>query len=128
MTIKEIFDRMDYGPAPEGNAEAKAWLAKHAATFGHFLDGTFTKPGATFATKNPANGSTLAGVTQGTAADIDAAVAAARRPPPEWARLPRRAPARPPPRPPPPDPPAHPPPPAAPPQATKHTADHPTHP
>ena len=94
MTIKEIFDRMDYGPAPEGNAEAKAWLAKHAATFGHFIDGTFTKPGATFATKNPANGSTLAEVTQGTAADIDAAVAAARRAQPKWARLPGHARAR----------------------------------
>lgn len=88
MTIKEIFDRMDYGPAPEGNTEAKAWLAKHGATFGHFIDGQFTKPGATFATKNPANGADLAQITQGTAQDIDAAVAAARRAQPKWARLP----------------------------------------
>lgn len=91
MTIKEIFDRMDYGPAPEGNAEAKAWLAKHGQTFGHFIDGAFTKPGATFATKNPANGTDLAQVTQGTAQDIDAAVAAARRAQPKWARLPGHA-------------------------------------
>lgn len=91
MTIKEIFDRMDYGPAPEGNAEAKAWLAKHGATFGHFIDGQFTKPVATFATKNPANGTDLAQVTQGTAADIDTAVNAARRAQPKWARLPGHA-------------------------------------
>jgi len=91
MTIKEIFDRMDYGPAPEGNAEAKAWLAKHSATFGHFIDGQFTKPVATFATKNPANGTDLAQVTQGTAADIDTAVNAARRAQPKWARLPGHA-------------------------------------
>ncbi len=88
MTIKEIFDRMDYGPAPEGNAEAKAWLAKHKGNFGHFIDGAFAKPGAGFATKNPATGDTLASVTQGTAKDIDSAVAAARRAQPKWARLP----------------------------------------
>jgi aldehyde dehydrogenase (NAD+) len=91
MTIKEIFDRMDYGPAPEGNAEVKAWLAKHKGTFGHFIDGGFVKPGAGFATKNPATGDTLATVTQGTAKDIDAAVAAARRAQPKWARLPGHA-------------------------------------
>ncbi|MEZ5754900.1 MAG: aldehyde dehydrogenase family protein [Paracoccaceae bacterium] len=91
MTIKEIFDRMDYGPAPEGNAEVKAWLAKHGQTFGHFIDGQFTKPGATFTTKNPANGTDLAQVTQGTAQDIDAAVTAARRAQAKWARLPGHA-------------------------------------
>ena len=91
MTIKEIFDRMDYGPAPEGNAEAKDWLAKHGATFGHFIDGQFTAPGQTFATKNPANGIDLAQATQGSAADIDAAVTAARRAQPKWARLPGHA-------------------------------------
>ncbi len=88
MTIKEIFDRMDYGPAPEGNAEVKSWLAKHKGSFGHFIDGGFTKPGAGFATKNPATGDTLATVTQGSAKDVEAAVAAARRAQPKWARLP----------------------------------------
>lgn len=91
MTIKEIFDRMDYGPAPEGNAEVKAWLAKHKGSFGHFIDGGFTKPGAGFATKNPATGDTLATVTQGSAKDVEAAVAAARRAQPKWARLPGHA-------------------------------------
>lgn len=91
MTIKEIFDRMDYGPAPEGNAEVKAWLAKHKASFGHFIDGSFAKPGAGFTTKNPATGDTLATVSQGTAKDIDTAVAAARRAQPKWARLPGHA-------------------------------------
>ena len=94
MTIKEIFDRMEYGPAPEGNAEVKAWLAKHGASFGHFIDGQFTAPGQTFATKNPANGADLAQVTQGSAQDIDAAVNAARRAQPKWARLPGHARAR----------------------------------
>ena len=87
MTIKEIFDTMDYGPAPESNAEALAWLAHHNNRFGQWIDGTFTTPGVSFATKNPATGKTLAEVTQGSAADLDRAVAAARRAQPKWARL-----------------------------------------
>ncbi len=91
MTIKEIFDRMDYGPAPEGNAEVKAWLARHTGTFGHFIDGQFGKPGAGFATRNPATGDVLATLTQGTTEDVDTAVKAARRAQPKWARLPGHA-------------------------------------
>lgn len=93
MTIKEIFDTMAYGPAPEANAEALAWLNLHGGAFGHFIDGHFTAPEAPFATKNPATGEVLASVSQGSAASVDAAVAAARRAQPKWARLPghRRA-------------------------------------
>jgi aldehyde dehydrogenase (NAD+) len=87
MTIKEIFDAMSYGPAPESSAEALAWLTKHNARFGHWIDGAFTTPGETFTTTNPATGKALATVTQGSASDVDAAVAAARRAQPKWARL-----------------------------------------
>ncbi|MGV8989258.1 MAG: aldehyde dehydrogenase family protein [Cypionkella sp.] len=87
MTIKEIFDSMSYGPAPESNAEALAWLAHHKGQFGHWIDGDFTVPGTTFATKNPATGDILAEVTQGSAADLEAAVNAARKAQPKWARL-----------------------------------------
>ncbi|MFN3969884.1 MAG: aldehyde dehydrogenase family protein [Gemmobacter sp.] len=87
MTIRDIFDRMDYGPAPEGNAEALAWIAAHGGRFGHWIDGAFTAPGELFATRNPATGAVLAEVTQGSAADVAAAVAAARRAQPKWARL-----------------------------------------
>ncbi|WP_149587956.1 aldehyde dehydrogenase family protein [Tabrizicola flagellatus] len=93
MTIKEIFDSMAYGPAPESAAEALAWIAKHGATFGHYIDGQFTAPGETFTTANPATGKPLAQVTQGTAEDVAKAVAAAKRAQPKWAALPafRRA-------------------------------------
>lgn len=87
MTVRDIFDAMSYGPAPESAAEAQAWLAKHNRTFGHFIDGAFLKPGETFATRNPANGADLALVTQGTAADVAKAIAAARRAHPKWAAL-----------------------------------------
>ncbi|MGQ0611779.1 MAG: aldehyde dehydrogenase family protein [Paracoccaceae bacterium] len=86
-TVREIFDSMAYGPAPESNAEALAWLAGHGQRFGHWIDGAFTAPGQTFATRNPATGAVLAEVTQGSSADLDAAVAAARRAQPKWARL-----------------------------------------
>ena len=88
MTVRDIFDAMSYGPAPEGNAEALAWIARHGGRFGHWIDGAFTAPGDTFATKNPATGVELAQVTQGTAQDVEKAVAAARRAAPKWARLP----------------------------------------
>ncbi|OZA17248.1 MAG: aldehyde dehydrogenase, partial [Rhodobacterales bacterium 17-64-5] len=86
MTVRDIFDSMSYGPAPESNAEALAWLATHQR-FGHWIDGAFTAPGATFATRNPATGDILAEVTQGTAADLDAAITAARRAQAKWAKL-----------------------------------------
>lgn len=86
MTIKDIFDRMDYGPAPETTTEALAWIAKHKGSFGHFIDGRFTGAADGFDTKNPANGQVLAHVTQGSAADVDAAVAAARRASKGWAK------------------------------------------
>jgi aldehyde dehydrogenase (NAD+) len=87
MTVRDIFDSMAYGPAPESNAEALAWIAKHQGRFGHWIDGAFTAAGDTFETKNPATGKVLAAVTQGSAGDLDAAVAAARKAQPKWARL-----------------------------------------
>ncbi len=85
-TVTEILATMDYGPAPEANGEVLAWLAARGR-FGHFIDGGFTAPGKTFATHNPATGEVLAEVTQGSAADVALAVAAARKAQPGWARL-----------------------------------------
>ncbi len=86
-SVRDIFDSMEYGPAPEGNAEALAWIAKHKGRFGHWIDGAFTVPGVTFETRNPASGALLAEVTQGSPADLDTAIAAARRAQPKWAGL-----------------------------------------
>jgi aldehyde dehydrogenase (NAD+) len=84
--VREIFDSMAYGPAPESSTEALAWLANNG-DFGHWIDGAFTKAGTGFATRNPATGKVLAQVTQGSASDVDAAVKAARRAQPKWAKL-----------------------------------------
>ena len=85
--MKEIYDSMDYGPAPEDASEALAWLVDQGDRFGHFIDGAFTEPGNGFMSKNPATGETLATLTQASQADVDAAVAAARRAQGKWARL-----------------------------------------
>jgi aldehyde dehydrogenase (NAD+) len=85
--IADIFQSLDYGPAPESPEPALAWLAGHGNRFGHFINGKWTKPGKTFASDNPATGKTLAEVTDGTAGDVDKAVKAARAAFPKWAAL-----------------------------------------
>ncbi|MEX2182243.1 MAG: aldehyde dehydrogenase family protein [Gemmatimonadaceae bacterium] len=93
-TVAEIFQTMDYGPAPESDAEARAWLARHGSRFGHFINGGFTKTGTTFDVMDPSTGDTLAKVTQGSAKDVDTAVVAARKAFGKWSRLSAHARAR----------------------------------
>jgi aldehyde dehydrogenase (NAD+) len=77
-TVAEIFHTMEYGPAPESEKEALGWLAKHERVFGHFIGGAWTEPGELFDVINPATNAVIARVTNGTAAEVDAAVSAAR--------------------------------------------------
>ncbi|MFA8442171.1 aldehyde dehydrogenase family protein [Yoonia sp.] len=86
MTIKEIFDTMDYGPAPESSAEALKWLADRGGIAGHYINGKWGPMRDDYASNNPATGEKLAGVTKGTAEEIDAAIAAARKAQPAWAK------------------------------------------
>ena len=86
MNVREIFDTMEYGPAPEDASEALAWIARHHGKFGHMIGGAWTKPAKTFASKNPATGNTLAMVSQATKKNIDAAVSAARKAQNSWAK------------------------------------------
>ncbi len=85
--IAQIFQSLDYGPAPEGPDQANAWLDSHGRKFGHFIDGKWTKPGKTFASDNPANGEKLADITEGTTEDVNAAVKAARAAFKPWSAL-----------------------------------------
>ena len=86
MTIKEIFETMDYGPAPESSAEALAWINDRGGLAGHFINGKWGPLRDDFATNNPATGERLAGVTKGTADEVASAVAAARKAQPAWAK------------------------------------------
>ena len=88
-TVAGIFESMEYGPAPESDKPALAWIAAHDASFGHFIGGAWTKPakGARFDVIDPATSKVLAKVAQGSQADVDAAVKAARKALGPWQKL-----------------------------------------
>jgi len=89
MSIAEKFASMEYGPAPEDPREALVWLEAHSRRFGHFINGGWQPPaaGQFFETTDPSTGDVLARVAQGSAADVDAAVKAARAALPVWQSL-----------------------------------------
>ena len=87
MKVAEIFETMEYGPAPEAAGPAVAWLDAHERSFGHFIDGAFVPGHDHFDSVNPATGQKLARVAQASPAEVDSAVAAARRALPAWSAL-----------------------------------------
>jgi aldehyde dehydrogenase (NAD+) len=89
MSIAEKFVSMEYGPAPEDSKEAVAWLGRHGHRLQHFIGGGWQAPaaGEYFDTVDPSNGEKLASVAQGSAADVDAAVKAARTASSGWRAL-----------------------------------------
>jgi aldehyde dehydrogenase (NAD+) len=87
--VAEIFDTMSYGPAPEADIAARAWLKSHSASFGLFINGAWEKPSAAAAcldSRNPATGEVLASIVAATALDVNRAVAAAAAAAPAWAK------------------------------------------
>ena len=89
MSIAEKYETMEYGPALEDAKEALHWLEQHGRKFGHFIGGAWQQPAAEefFETTDPSTGEVLATVAQGDAADIDAAVQAARSAVVPWQSL-----------------------------------------
>ncbi|HEY0105207.1 MAG TPA: hypothetical protein VGB91_03925, partial [Rhizomicrobium sp.] len=65
MNVREAFEAMDYGAAPEGSGPAEAWLARHGASFGHFIGGAWVAGTAHFDSLNPATGGKLASIAKG---------------------------------------------------------------
>src|SRR5947199_2743820 len=88
-TVSEIFETMAYGPAPEAHKHAVAWLDENGRDCGLFVGGLWikSKSGDGFDVINPATTARLARVTQAGEADVDAAVAAARKAFPAWSAL-----------------------------------------
>ncbi|MDF1502105.1 aldehyde dehydrogenase family protein [Roseisolibacter sp. H3M3-2] len=88
-SVAEIFETMAYGPAPESDKPAREWLRRHDGAFGLYVNGAWTavRADALFDVQEPATGKPLARVTQGSAADVDAAVQAARAALPAWRGL-----------------------------------------
>jgi len=89
MSVIEKFGTMEYGPAQEDAKESLLWLQTHKQQFGHFIGGAWHAPaeGKYFATTDPSTGEKLADVAQGSTADIDAAVKAARAALLGWQKL-----------------------------------------
>jgi aldehyde dehydrogenase (NAD+) len=86
-TVREAFETMEYGPAPESDKSALEWLARHDAKFGQYIGGAWTKPSNVFDIINPATSKRIAQVSQGSKKDIDAAAKAARKALPAWQAL-----------------------------------------
>ncbi len=87
--IAEIFQTLEYGSAPESDAEAQVWLERHKRKFDLFIAGKWVKAksGSSLETLNPANKKVLASFAVANDADVDAAVKAARKAFPVWSAL-----------------------------------------
>ncbi len=80
---------MVYGPAPESASQANEYLEAHGRKFDLFINGGWQAPsgGVYFESINPANKQPLAQVAEANAADVDAAVAAAKNALPGWVAI-----------------------------------------
>jgi aldehyde dehydrogenase (NAD+) len=86
-SVRDAFESMAWGTAPESPTLANEWFDRHDRRFGQFINGAWTAPSDTFTVINPATGKEIAQVTQGSNADVDSAVAAARAALPAWKAL-----------------------------------------
>jgi aldehyde dehydrogenase (NAD+) len=88
-TVAEIYETMEYGPAPEAGKPGLDWIAERQP-FGLFIGGEWRKPsgGQYFESANPASGKTLARIAKGTAEDVDVAATAARKAFDGWSKTP----------------------------------------
>jgi aldehyde dehydrogenase (NAD+) len=87
--VSGIFEEMSYGPAPEADGLARAWLAGHAGGFKLFIGGQWVDAiddAGRFESCNPASGEKLADLAMAAPADVDRAVAAATAAAPVWGK------------------------------------------
>ena len=89
LTVKDIYENLSYGPAPESDATARQWIAEHDGKFGLFINNEWVHPaGASYRPSVcPGTGEELALTCDGSAEDVDAAVAAARTAFESWSTL-----------------------------------------
>ena len=87
--VAEVFQTLEYGPAPESAATANEWLDAHGRRFDLLIGNEWVAPGdgEYFDTVNPATAKPLARIAQASAQDVAAAVAAAREVLPAWQAL-----------------------------------------
>ena len=87
--VADVFQSLEYGPAPESATSANEWLAAHQRRFDLFIANQWVAPQGDeyFDTVNPATAKPLARIAQASAADVAAAVAAADTALPAWQAL-----------------------------------------
>ncbi len=90
MSLLEIFETMEYGPAPESPAAAQTWLDAHERKFGLFINNRWetAEEAEYYPSYNPANGEKLADTMQAGQNEIDMAVGAARSAFESWRKTP----------------------------------------
>jgi aldehyde dehydrogenase (NAD+) len=88
-TIIDIFETLEYGPAPEAPNPALKWIEEHQP-FGLFIGGEWRKPssGKYFDSQNPSTNKPLAKVALGTAQDTADAIEAAKKAFETWSKTP----------------------------------------
>ncbi|NNE28631.1 MAG: aldehyde dehydrogenase family protein [Saprospiraceae bacterium] len=89
MKVKEIFQTMEYGPAPEGADVAVEFLESNNRKFNLFIDGKWKAPSSKkyFDSINPSTEEKLAKISEANKKDVGAAVAAAKKALPKWVAL-----------------------------------------
>ena len=89
MKIKEIYQTMSYGPAPESADEAIQFLKKHNNKFKLFINGKWVAPssGEYFDSINPSTKEKLAKISEANESDVNKAVASAKNALPEWIKI-----------------------------------------
>jgi len=89
MKIKEIYETMSYGPAPESADEAIQFLESHKREFKLFINGKWVKPSSNeyFETINPCTKEVLAKISEANETDVNKAVTAAKKALPEWVSI-----------------------------------------
>ncbi len=89
MSIREIFETMEYGPATESRSAVDHWLNQHHNKFDLFINGQWTAPkqGVYFPSVCPANNEELGQIASADAGDVDAAVTSAKAALTAWVDL-----------------------------------------
>jgi aldehyde dehydrogenase (NAD+) len=87
--LQEIFETMEYGPAPESDAAVNTWLEEHGRKFGLFINNQWVQPenAKLYPSLSPANGELLAETTQAGQEEVDLAVTAARSAFDSWSKM-----------------------------------------
>ena len=77
MKIKEIYDTMSYGPAPENADEAIQFLESHNKKFNLYINGKWVTPSSKkyFDSVNPSTKEKLAKISEASDSDVNKAVA-----------------------------------------------------